>query len=160
MPIMKFFKNSFFTPSTNHCCSIAKSCPNLCDPIGLQQVRLPCPSPSTSICSISCPSNLWSIQPSYPLSPSSPLVLSLSRHQSFPMSGLLTSGGQNIGASGSASVLPMNIQGWFLLGLTGLISLQSKGLSRVFSTTTWKYQLSALFLWSASHIHTWLPVKP
>ena len=82
---------------------------------------------------------------------------------SFPMSQLFTSGGQNIGASASASVLSMNIQDWFPLGLTGWISLQSKGLSRVFSNTTVRkhqffgIQLSSL---SSSHIHTWLLEKP
>ena len=82
---------------------------------------------------------------------------------SFPMSQLFASGGQSIGVSASASVLPMNIQDWFPLGWTGLISLQSKGLSRVFSNTTiQKHQFfSAKFsLWSNTHIHTQLPEKP
>ena len=81
---------------------------------------------------------------------------------SFPMSWLFTSGGQSIGASALASVLPVNIQGWFLLGLTGLISLQSKGLSGVFSNiTVQKHQFfsSQPSLWSNSHIHTWLLEK-
>ena len=81
---------------------------------------------------------------------------------SFPVSQLFTSGGQSIGTSASASVLPMNIQDWFLLGLTGLISLPSKGLSRIFSNTTvQKHQFfsTQLSLWSNSHIHTWLPGK-
>ena len=76
---------------------------------------------------------------------------------SFPMSWLFAPGGQSIGASASTSVLPINIQGWFPLGLTGLISLQSKGLSRVFSNTTvQKHQFfgTQLSLWSNSHIHT------
>ena len=76
---------------------------------------------------------------------------------SFPMSQLFTSGGQSIRVSASASVLPMNIQGWFPSGLTGLISLWSKGLSRVFfSTTVWKHQFfdAQPSLWSSSHIHT------
>ena len=80
---------------------------------------------------------------------------------SLPMSQLFTSGGQSIGAS--ASVLPMNIQGWFPLGLTGLIFLQSKRLSRVFSSTTIrKHQFFSTqpSLWSNSHIRTWLWVKP
>ena len=80
---------------------------------------------------------------------------------SFPMSPFFTSGGQSIGAS--ASVLPINIQDWFSLGLTGLISFQLKGLSRVFSNTTvQKHQFFSpqSFLWSPSHIHTWLPEKP
>ena len=89
--------------------------------------------------------------------------------QSFPASGsflmsrLFTSGGQRIGASAWASVLPMNIQGWFPLGLTDLISLQSKGPSRVFSTTTvQKHQFCSAqpSLWSNSLIHTWLLEKP
>ena len=82
---------------------------------------------------------------------------------SFPMSQLFTSGGQSIRTSASASVLLMNIQGWFLLGLTALISLQSKGPSRVFSSTTiWKHSFSGTqsSLWSNSHIHTWLLEKP
>ena len=82
---------------------------------------------------------------------------------SFPMSQFFASGGQNIGVSVSASVLPMNIQDWFPLGLTGLISLQSKGLSRVFSNTTvQKHQFfgTQLSLWSNSHIHIWLLEKP
>ena len=82
---------------------------------------------------------------------------------SFPMSRLFTSGNQSIGASASASVLPMNIHDWFPLGLTGLLSLQSKGLSKVFSNTTVrKHQFfsSQPSLWSNSHIHTWLLEKP
>ena len=78
---------------------------------------------------------------------------------SFPKSQLFTSDGQSIGTSASASVLTMNIQGWFLLGLTGLISLQSKGLSRVLpNTKIQKHQFSSAkpSLWSNSHIHTWL----
>ena len=78
---------------------------------------------------------------------------------SFPMSQLFVSGGQSIGAS--ASVLPMNIQVWFPLGLAGLIFLQSKGLSRIFITIIGKYQFfgSQPSLWSNSHIHTWLLEK-
>ena len=73
---------------------------------------------------------------------------------SFPMSWLFASGGQSIGASASSSVLPMNIQGWFPLGFIGLISLQSKELSRVYSRTIWKHQLFGMqpSLWSNSHI--------
>ena len=88
----------------------------------------------------------------------------LFRLQSCPASGsflrsqFFASGGQSTRASASASILPMNIQGWFPLGLTGLISLQSKGLSKVFSrTTVWNYQsfCTQPSLWSNSHIHTW-----
>ena len=92
---------------------------------------------------------------------SCPQFLPASR--SFPMSRLFTSGSQSIGASALASVLPMNIQDWFPLGLTGLISLLSKGLSRVCtSTTIQKYQFFNIqpSLWSNSHICTWLLEKP
>ena len=75
----------------------------------------------------------------------------------FLMSQIFASGGESIGFSVSASVFPMNIQGWFPLGLTGLISLQSKGLSRVFSNTTVQKHLPSL--WSNSYIHTWLLEK-
>ena len=80
---------------------------------------------------------------------------------SFSMSPLFTSDGQSIGVS--ASVFPRNIRGWIPLGVTGLIFLLSKGLSRVFSSTTiWKHQFfgAQLSLWSSSHIHTWLLEKP
>ena len=105
------------------------------------------------------------IQPSHPLSAPS----SLSLPQSFPASGFFqmsqffTSGGQSIGVSASASVLPMNIQDWFPLGWTAWISLQSKGLSRVFSNTTvQKHQFfgAQLSSQSNSHIHTWPLEKP
>ena len=94
------------------------------------------------------------IQPSHPLLSPSPPAFNLSQHQSFPMSQFFTSGGQSIGVSASASVLPMNIQDWFPLGLTDLIFVQSKGLSRVFSNTTvQKHQFfgALLSLWSNSH---------
>ena len=96
------------------------------------------------------------IQPSHPLSPSSPPALKLSQHQPFPTSQLFASGGHSIGASASAPVLPMNIQGWSPLWWTGLVSLLSKGLSRVFSNTTvQKHQFfsTQTSWWSNSHIH-------
>ena len=101
------------------------------------------------------------IQPSYPLLSPSPPVFKISQHQRFA-SEFFASGGQSIGASASASVLPINIQDWFPLGLTDLISFQSKRLSRVFSNTTiQKHQFFAtqLSLWSNSHIHTQLLEK-
>ena len=82
---------------------------------------------------------------------------------SFPRSQLFASGGQSIGASASVTVFPVNIQGWFPLGLIGLTSLLSKGFSRVFSSTiVWKHQFFGALpsLWSNSHIHTWLLEKP
>ena len=102
-------------------------------PHGLQHTRLPCPSPTPEACSNLCPSSHWY----HPTISSS--VVPFSCLQSFPASGsflmnqFFTSGGQSIGIPASASVLPMNIQDWFPLGLTCLIFLQSKGLSRVFS---------------------------
>ena len=112
-------------------------------PHGVQHTRLPCPSPIPRACSNSYPSNQW-----YHPTISSFVVPFFSHLQSFPASGsfqesqFFTSGGQSIGVSASASALPMNIQDWFPLGLTGWISLQSKGLSRVFSNTTvQKHQL-------------------
>ena len=133
-------------------------------PHGLQDARLPCPSPTPRACSNSCPSSWWC----HPTISSSVIPFSSRFHSflasgSFPMSQFFTSGGQSIGASASASVLPMNIQDWFPLGLIGWISLQSKGLSRVFSNTTvQKHQFFStdLSLWSNSHIHTWLLEKP
>ena len=114
------------------------------------------------VCSNSC----WLSQRCHPTISFSIVSLcpqSFSAWGSFPMSQFFASGGQSIGASASASVLPMSIQGWFLLGLTGLISLLSKGLSRVFfSTTVWKHQFFGAqpSLWSNSHICTWLLEKP
>ena len=106
-------------------------------PYGLQHARLPCPSPSPGACSNSCPLSQWC----YPTISSSVIPFS-SCSQSFPASGsfltsqLFASGDQSIGASASALVLLMNIRDWFPLGLTSLISLQPKGLSKVFSNTT------------------------
>ena len=104
-------------------------------PQGLQQARLPCPSPTPRACSNSCASSQWchpTISSSVILF--SPGLQSYPASGSFPTSQFFASGGQSIGAS--ASVLPMNIQHWFALGWTGWISLQSKGLSSVFSNTT------------------------
>ena len=133
-------------------------------PHGLQHTKLPCPSLSPRVCSKSRPLSWWCC----PTISSSVTAFS-SCPQSFPASGSLpmshffASGGRSIRASVSASVLPVNIQGWFLLGLTGLISLQSKGLLRVFSSTTvQKHQFFSTqpSWWSSSHIHTWLLEKP
>ena len=102
-----------------------------------QHARPPCPSPTPGVHSNSGPSSQWCYLIISSSVASSPCVFSLFLSAgSFPMNWLFASGGQSIGASASASVLPMNIQGWFPLGLTGLISLQYKGLSRVFSNTT------------------------
>ena len=103
------------------------------------------------------------IQPSCPLLSPSPPAFNLSQHPSFPMSQFFTSGGQSIGVSASASVLPMNIQDLFPLGSTGLISLQSRRLSGVFSNTTVRrhqFFSAPPSLWPNSHILTWLLGKP
>ena len=106
-------------------------------PHGLQQARFPCPSPTPRACSNSCPSRWW-CHPTISSSvvPFSSCLQSLPASGPFPKSQFFTSGGWSIGASASASVLSMNIQDWFPLRLTSLISLQSKGLSRVSSNTT------------------------
>ena len=127
-------------------------------PHGLQHARLCCPSLSPRVCSNSCPLSLR-CHPviSSSVTPFSSCPQSFPASESFPVSQLFTSGGQSIGAS--ATVLPLNIQGWFPLGLTSLISLLSRRLSRVFSSTTvQKHQFFGTqpFLWSNSHIHTWL----
>ena len=108
--------------------------------------RLPCPSPSPRACLNSSPLSQW-CHPTISSSviPFSSCLKSFPASGSFPVSQLFTPGGQSIGASASASVLPVNIQGWFPLGLTGLISLMSKGLSRVFSSiTVWNHQFLSI----------------
>ena len=130
-------------------------------PHGLQHARPPCLIPSPGVCSNSCPLSRWC----HPTISSSVIPLS-SRLQSFPASGsfpmswFFASGGQSIRVSASASVLPVRIQCWFSLGLTGLISMQSKGLSRVLSSTTiQKHQffglLSLLYGPTCTSIHNY-----
>ena len=142
---------------------LTELCLTVCDPMEYPMdyhTRIPCSS--LSPCSNSCPLSQW-----YYLNISSyALLFNIFLHcfpasGSSPMNQLFGSGGQSIGAS--APVLPMNIQDWFPLGWTGLISLQSKGLSRVFSNTTVKkHQFFGAqpSLWSSSHIRTWLLEKP
>ena len=128
-------------------------------PHGLQHARLPCPSPNPGACPNSCPLSQWyHTIISSSIIPFSSCLQSFPALWYFPVSQLFASGGQNIGASASASVIPMNIQGWFSLEWTGWISLQSKGLSIVFSNTTvQKHQFFdvQLSLWFKSHIPTW-----
>ena len=111
-------------------------------PHGLHHTRLPCPSPSPGACSNSCPLSRW-CHPTISSSvvPFSSCLQSFPASESFIIGRLFASGGQSIGASASASVLLMNIQGWFPLGLTGLISLQPKRLSRIFNITAQKHPL-------------------
>ena len=127
-----------------------------------RQASLSLPSPGA--CSNSCPLSGWCHPTiSYSVAPFFSCPQSFPASGSFPVSQLFTSGCDTIGASASAPVLPMNIQGWFPLGWTDLISLQSKGLSRVSSgTTVWKHQFFSVqpSLWSNSHFHTWRLEKP
>ena len=112
---------------------VAPFCPTLCDPIDCSKARLPCPSLTPEAYSNSCPlSRWWHPTISSSVVPFSSCLQSFPASGSFPMSQFFTSGGQSIGAL--ASVLPMNIQNWFPLEWIGWISLQSKGLSRVFSS--------------------------
>ena len=133
-------------------------------PNGMYHARLPCRSPPSRACSNSCSLSWW-CHPAILSSvvPFSSCLQSFPASGSFQMSQLFPSGGQSIGTSVSASVLPMNIQDWLSLGLTGLISLLSKGISRIFSyNTVQKHQFfgTQASLWSNSHIHTWLLENP
>ena len=137
---------------------------DILQPHGQQHTRLPCPSPTPWACSNSCPSSHW-WHPTISISvvPFSFCLQSYPATGSFQMTQFFTSGGQSIGVSASASVLPINTPDWFSLGLIGLISLLSKGLSKFFSNTTiQKHEIftAQLCLWSNSHIHTWLMDKP
>ena len=134
----------------NYCCSVAQLRLTL-QPHGLQQARLPCPG----VCSSNSSALSQWCHPTISAS-----VVPFSCPQSFPVSWLFTSGGQSIGAS--ESVLLMNIQDWFPIGLTGLISLQSKELLRVFSNTTVRKHHcfgTQPSLWFTSQIHMWLLEK-
>ena len=148
--------------SISNCCySVAQSCPALC-----KRVRLPWASLYFTISqSLLKLTSIESVMPSNHLNLCCPPLLPsiFPSIRVFPVSQLFASGGQSIGASVSASVLPMNIHDWFPLGLTSLIALLSKGISRTFSNTTvLKYQFFGIqpSLWSSSHIHTWILEKP
>ena len=147
-------------------CVVAQSSviSNSLGPHGLQHIRLLCPSLSPGVCSNSCPLNQW-CHPTVSSSviPFSSCLQTFPASGSFPVSQLSISGDQSIRTSASALVHTMNIQSWFPLGLTCLISLLPKGLSRVFSgTIVRKHQFFCAqpSLWSSSHIHTWLLEKP
>ena len=133
-------------------------------PHELQHARTPCPSPTPRVRSNSCPSSQW-CHPAISSSvvPFSSCPQSLAVSESFPMSQLFPWGGQSTGVSALASFFPKNTQDWSPLGWTGCISLQSKGLSRVFSNTTvQKHQFFSAqpSSQSNSHIHMWLQEKP
>ena len=130
---------------------------------GLQHSRPPCPSATPGIYPNSCPLSQWCHPTiSSSVTPFSSCPQSFPASETFQMSQFFTSGGQSIGVLASTSVLPMNTQDWSPLEWTGWISLQSKGLSRLFfNTTVQKHQPGAQpSLWSNSHIHTWLLEKP
>ena len=126
------FPKMSFISSVQSLCHV-----RLFGPHGLQHARPPCPSPTPRVYTNSCPSSQWCPPAiSSSIVPFSSCPQSLPASGSFPMSQLFTWDGQSIGVSALTLVLPMNIQDWSPLGCTGWISLQSKGLSRVFSNTT------------------------
>ena len=137
-------------------CLVTQSCPTLCNPMDCSTPGFPVLHHLLEFAQTQFSRVGDAIQPSCPLSsPLSSCLQSFPISGTFPMSRLFSSGGQIIETSASASVLPMDIQGWFPLGLIGLISLLSKGLSRVFSSTTvQKHQFFSTHpsLWSNSHI--------
>ena len=139
--------------------SVAQSCPTLCNPMNCSTPGFPVHYQVLELAQTRPLSRWWHPTISPSVVSFSSCLQSFPASGSFPMSRLFTSGRQSIGASASASVLPVNIQGWFPWGLTGWISLQSKGLSSLLQHHSSKasvLQCSA-FLWSNSHIHTWLP---
>ena len=147
--------------------SVQFSCSVVSDslwPHELQHARPPCPSPTPRVHPNSCPSSRWCHSViSSSVIPFSSCSQSLPASGSFPMSQLFAGGGQSTGVSALASFLPKNTQDWSPLGSTGQISLQFKGLSRVFSNTTvQKHQFfsAQLSSQSNSHIHTWPLEKP
>ena len=155
------FQEDCFPLFSSLCCSVQFSRSVVSDslwPHESQHARTACPSPTPGVYPNSCPLSPW-CHPTISSSvvPFSPSPQSFPASGSFKMSQLFASGGQSIGVSVSTSVLPMNTQGWSPLGWTGWISLQSKGLSRVFSNTTvQKHQFfgAQVSFWSYSHIHT------
>ena len=142
--------------------SVTQSCPTL-RPHGLQHARLPCPSPTPGVYSNSCPSSRWCHPTISPSVLSSPPAFNLSQHQDLSNESALCIRWPKYWSFSSSISPPKNIQDLHPLGLTGWVSFQSKGLSRVFSNTTvQKHQFlsTQLSLQSTSHIHTWLLEKP
>ena len=143
--------------------SVPQSCSTLCDPMNRSTPGLPVHHQRPEFTQTHIHRVGDAIQPSHPVIPFSSCPQSLPASESFPLSQPVTWGGQSIGVSASASVLPMNTQDWSPLGWTGWISLQSKGLSRLFSNTTvqkhqcFRAQPSSQ---SNAHIHMWPLEKP
>ena len=143
--------------------SVAQSCPTLCDPMNCSTPGLPVHHQLPEFTQTRVHRVSDAIQPSHPLSSPSPPAPNPSQHQSFPMSQHFAWGGQSTGVSALVSFLPKNTQGLSPLEWTGWISLQSMGLSRVFSNTTvqkHRFFGAQLSSQSNSHIHTWLLEKP
>ena len=160
-PCQEYLEECLMFSSVQFSCSVMS---NSLRPHELQHARPPSPSPTPGVYSNSCPLSWW-CHPTISSSivPFSSWPQSFPASGSFPVSQLFASGGQSIGVSASTSVLPMNTQDWSPLGWTGWISLQSKGLSRVFSNTTvQKHQFFSAYLSSQSnsHIHTWPLERP
>ena len=158
-------KVQVFLKTTFCCCPVAQSCLTLCDPIDCSRSGFPVFHHLLKFVQIHVHWVGNAFQPSHPLSPPSSPAFNLSQHQGLFIwvgsSNQVTN--QSIGVSASVSVLPMNIQDWFPLGLTVSISLQSKGLSSIFSSTrVQKHQFfnTQPFLLSSSHNRTWLLEKP
>ena len=152
----------FLSPWSFHFGSVAR-CPTLFGPMNCSTPSFPVHHQLPEFIQTHVHRVSDAIQPSHPLPSPSPLSPNPSQHQSFPMSQLFSWGGQSTRVSASASFLPKNTQDWFPLGCAGWISLQSRGLSRVFSNTTvQKHQFfgAQLSSQSNSHIHTWLLEKP
>ena len=143
------------------CCSVVQSCLTLCDPVDCSMPGFPVHYHFLELVQKHVHWVGDAIQPSHPVAPFSSLLQSFPASGSFLVSLFFTSGDQSIGASASASSLPVHIQGWFPLGSTGLISLQSKGLSRVFPRTIQKHQFFSAQppLWSNSYTCTCLLEK-
>ena len=143
--------------------SVAQSCLSLCDPMDCSTPGFPVHHQLLELIQTHIHWVSDTIQPSHPLFSFSSYPQSFPASGSFPVSQFYATGGQSIGISASVSVLPMNIQDWFPLGSTSLISLKSRGLWTVFSNTTvQKHQFfgAQSSLWSNSYIHTWLLEKP
>ena len=159
LPVLNFETAMWLVRSVQFSCSVLS---DSLRPHESQHTRAPCPSQTPRVYSNSCPSSQW-CHPAISSSviPFSSCPQSLPASESFPLSQLFAWGGQSIGVSASTSVLPMNTQDWSLSGWTGWITLQSKGLSRVFSTVQ-KHQFfgAQLSSQSNSHIHTWPLEKP
>ena len=164
MSILHDYLLNFTTFSSVQFSSVAQSCPTLCDPMNHSTPGLPVHHHLPEFTQTHVHQVRDGIQPSHPLSSPSPPAHNPSQHQSFfPMSQLFSWGGQSTGVSALASFLPKNTQDWSSLEWTGWISLQFKGLSRVFSNTTvQKHQFFTVqpSSQSNSHIHTWPQEKP